>query len=124
MQDVVVAIQPVNEPFLAKVLQDTVRQFYRDAYYNLREVSDTPIALHDGFSDPSWMNGFLTPRDDDAQGVIVDHHQYQIFGAGLVAMGVEQHLAMACNAVSHKFWIPPVRHTTNYIPTGEQLRDI
>ncbi|KAF2626268.1 glycoside hydrolase family 5 protein [Macroventuria anomochaeta] len=99
MQDVVVAIQPVNEPFLAMVPQDTVSQFYRDAYYNLREISDTPITLHDGFFDPSWMNGFLTPQDN-AQGVIVDHHQYQIFDAGLVAMGVEQHLGMACNAVN------------------------
>lgn len=100
MQDVVVAIQPVNEPFLAKLSLDTVRQFYRDAYYKLREVSDTPIALHDGFFDPSWMNGFLTPQDNNAQGVIVDHHQYQIFGDGLAAMSVDQHLGMACSAVS------------------------
>ncbi|KAF1363043.1 glycoside hydrolase [Lizonia empirigonia] len=99
MQDVVVAIQPLNEPFLMEVPEDTVRQFYRDAYYNQREVSDTPVMFHDGFVDPSWMNGFLTPQDNNAQGVIVDHHQYQIFGAGLVGMGVEQHLSMACNAV-------------------------
>jgi glucan 1,3-beta-glucosidase len=101
MQDVVVAIQPLNEPFLAKVSQDTVRQFYRDAYYNLRQVSDTPIALHDGFFEPSWMNGFLTPQDNNAQGVIVDHHEYQIFDAGLVAMGVEGHLSLACNSVNY-----------------------
>lgn len=100
LQDVVVAIQPINEPFLAQIPQDTVQQFYRDAYYNLREFSDTPVMLHDGFADPSWMNGFLTPQDNNAQGVVVDHHQYQIFDAGLVAMGVEQHLGMACNAVS------------------------
>ncbi|KAJ4332766.1 glucan exo-1,3-beta-glucosidase [Didymella glomerata] len=101
MQDVVVAIQPLNEPFLAKVSQDTVRQFYRDAYYSLRQVSDTPIALHDGFFEPSWMNGFLTPQDNNAQGVIVDHHEYQIFDAGLVAMGVEGHLSLACNSVNY-----------------------
>lgn len=101
MQDVVVAIQPLNEPFLMKVPKDTVRQFNRDAFYNQREVSDTPVMFHDGFGDPSWMNGFLTPQDNDAQGVIVDHHQYQIFDTGLVSMGVEAHLSMACNAVSH-----------------------
>lgn len=48
MQDVVVAIQPLNEPIVAKIPIDTVRRFYRDAFYNLRMVSDTPIVLHDG----------------------------------------------------------------------------
>lgn len=104
MQDVVIAIQPVNEPFLAKVSQDTVRHFYRDAYYNLREISYTPIVLHDGFSNPNWLNGFLTPQDNNAQGVIVDHHQHQVFGDGLAAMSGDQHLGMACDAVSANPW--------------------
>lgn len=108
---------------------DTVRQFYRDAFYNLREVSDTPIVLHDGFADPSWMNGFLTPYDNNAQGVIVDYHQYQIFGDGLAALSVEEHLGMACNAVSGPlpvsscFSLLTIRHrsTTTPHPTNGPL---
>jgi glucan 1,3-beta-glucosidase len=34
MQDVVVAIQPLNEPIVAKIPTDTVRRFYCDAFYN------------------------------------------------------------------------------------------
>jgi glucan 1,3-beta-glucosidase len=99
MQDVVVAIQPLNEPFLALLDRNVVKQFYRDAYYNLRLISDTPAMLHDGFQGPVWLNDFLTPQDNDAQNVIVDHHEYQIFDAGLVALPVDQHLSLTCNSV-------------------------
>ncbi|KAJ4371286.1 glucan exo-1,3-beta-glucosidase [Neocucurbitaria cava] len=99
LQDVVVAIQFVNEPFLPDLDQKMVKQFYHDAFYNLREISDTPAMLHDGFSDPLWLNGFLTPQDNNAYNVIMDHHEYQIFGAGGVAMSTEQHLGLACNMV-------------------------
>ncbi|KAH9864447.1 hypothetical protein J1614_010381 [Plenodomus biglobosus] len=99
MHDVVVAIQVLNEPFLQKLDKSVVKQFYRDAFYNLREISDTPIMLHDGFLDPSWMNGFLTPQDNNAQGVIVDHHEYQIFSDGSASLTVEEHLTLTCNLV-------------------------
>lgn len=101
LQDVVVAIQFLNEPFLSKLNPETVKQFYRDAFYNLREISDTPAMLHDGFWDPVWLNGFLTPQDNNAQNVIVDHHEYQIFDSGLVGLSVDQHLGLACNAVNN-----------------------
>lgn len=98
MQDVVVAIQFLNEPFLRMIDKDMVRQFYRDAFFNLREISDTPAMLHDGFLDPTWMNGFLTPQDNNAQGVIVDHHEYQIFGDG-VGLSVEEHLTLTLSLI-------------------------
>ncbi|KAH7384505.1 glucan 1,3-beta-glucosidase precursor [Pyrenochaeta sp. MPI-SDFR-AT-0127] len=101
LQDVVVAIQFLNEPFLSKLDPAMVKQFYRDAFYNLREISDTPAMLHDGFWDPVWLNGFLTPQDNNAQNVIVDHHEYQIFDSGLISLSVDQHLGLACNAVDN-----------------------
>jgi glucan 1,3-beta-glucosidase len=105
MQDVVVAIQFLNEPFLMHLDRNRVKNFYRDAYYNLRTISDTPAMLHDGFDNPEWMNGFLTPQDNNAQGVIVDHHEYQMFDTGLVAMSVDQHIGLTCNSVSIKLLI-------------------
>lgn len=102
MQDVVVAIQFLNEPFLLKLDPEMVKQFYRDAYYSLRDVSDTPAMLHDGFENPSWLNGFLTTQDNDAHNVIVDHHEYQIFDSGLVALSIDQHVALMCNSVCYK----------------------
>jgi glucan 1,3-beta-glucosidase len=76
-----------------------VKQFYRDAFNNLRDLSDTPAILHDGFKNPSWMNGFLTTQDDGAKNVIVDHHEYQIFDSGLNAMSIDEHVALTCNSV-------------------------
>ncbi|ORY12893.1 glycoside hydrolase superfamily, partial [Clohesyomyces aquaticus] len=75
MQDVVIAIELVNEPFLSKLDPNRVKQFYRDGYGNLRKISDTPVMLHDGFWDPAWLNTVLTPSDNNAQGVIMDHHE-------------------------------------------------
>ncbi|RMZ73805.1 glucan 13-beta-glucosidase precursor [Pyrenophora seminiperda CCB06] len=101
MQDVIVAIEFLNEPWLKKLDMGTVKQFYRDAFYNLRQISNTSAMIHDGFYDPRWLNGFLTPQDNDAQGVIVDHHEYQIFGSGTSGMSVDQHVALVCNSVGN-----------------------
>ena len=101
MQDVVVAIEILNEPNLVKLDWDMVKQFYRDGYYNLRLISDTPMMIHDGFEQPSWLNNFLTPSDNNAQNVIVDHHEYQIFNAYQVAWSPTQHLDSVCKAVDY-----------------------
>lgn len=101
MQDVVVAIQFLNEPFLLKLDQKMVKQFYHDAYYSLRDISDTPAMLHDGFGNPSWLNVFLTTQDNDARNVVVDHHEYQIFDSGLNAMSIDQHVALTCSSVRY-----------------------
>jgi glucan 1,3-beta-glucosidase len=102
MQDVVVAIQFLNEPFLLKLDREMVKQFYNDAYYSLRDISDTPAILHDGFENLTWLNGFLTPEDNDARNVIVDHHEYQIFASSTNAMSIDQHIALACDSVRYK----------------------
>jgi glucan 1,3-beta-glucosidase len=99
MQDVVIAIELLNEPFLNALDQYMVQQFYRDGFYNLRQISDTPIMMHDGFWDPAWLNTFLSPSDNNAQGVIVDHHEYQIFESDLVGMSTTEHRTLACNAI-------------------------
>lgn len=67
-QDVVVAIELLNEP-LASTLPslDILKQFYRDGYGEVRAVSDTPVVLHDAFKQSSAWNGFLTPSDNNAQ---------------------------------------------------------
>lgn len=66
-QDVVVGIELLNEPLSSALNFDTLKQFYRDGYGQIRAVSDTPVILHDGFVSPSTWNGFLTPSDNSAQ---------------------------------------------------------
>lgn len=66
-QDVVVAIEILNEPMGPRLDQGNLRQFYRDGYGRVRAVSDTPVVLSDAFSPASAWNGFLTPNDANAQ---------------------------------------------------------
>lgn len=97
-QDVVVGIQLLNEPLIPKLNEDGVRQFYRDGFGQVRKVSDTPVVLHDGFKPPNTWNGFLTPSDNNAQNVLLDHHEYQVFDPALVALSPDQHVEQVCSA--------------------------
>jgi glucan 1,3-beta-glucosidase len=66
-QDVIVAIELLNEPLSPELNFDVLKQFYRDGFDQVRQTSDTPVVLHDGFVPPSIWNGFLTPSDGNAQ---------------------------------------------------------
>lgn len=97
-QDVVVGIQLVNEPALYNGLnRDVLAQFYRDGYGQIREVSDTPVVLSDGFVPPNTWNGFLTPSDANAVNVAMDHHDYQVFDSNLLRMSPVDHVGYTCS---------------------------
>lgn len=66
-QDVVVAIELLNEPLSPALNFDELKQFYRDGFGQTRDTSDTPVVLHDGFVSPSQWNNFLNPADGGAQ---------------------------------------------------------
>jgi glucan 1,3-beta-glucosidase len=98
-QDVIIGIQLLNEPalYMPELSLDVTKQFYRDGYGQVREVSDTPVILHDGFKAPNSWNGFLTPSDNNAQNVAIDHHEYQVFDQGLLKLSPLQHQQYACS---------------------------
>lgn len=97
-QDVVVGIQLLNEPamYFDNINQNVVRQFYRDGYGQVRDTSDTTVVLHDGFIRPNQWNGFLTPSDNNAQNVAIDHHEYQVFNNDLLKLSPAQHSQKVC----------------------------
>ena len=97
-RNVVIGIQLLNEPalFSPQLSFDVTKQFYRDGYGQVRDVSDTTVVLHDGFRQPNEWNGFLTPSDANAQRVSVDHHEYQVFENDLVSMTPEEHRQFVC----------------------------
>jgi len=78
-QDVVVAIETLNEPLATSISggPDTVVQFDKDAYGDIRAVSDTEVMLHDAFQTGTFWNNVLS--GSDASNVVIDHHEYQIF---------------------------------------------
>jgi glucan 1,3-beta-glucosidase len=98
-QDVIVGIQLLNEPalYFDNLSFDVTKQFYRDGFGQVRDVSDTPVILHDGFKRPNEWNGFLTPSDNNAQNVAIDHHEYQIFSDDFVRMSPLQHQQYVCS---------------------------
>jgi glucan 1,3-beta-glucosidase len=98
-QDVIIGIQLLNEPalYIEGISRDVTAQFYRDGFGQVRDVSDTPVILHDGFTAPNTWNGFLTPSDNNAQNVAIDHHEYQVFDQGLLQMSALQHAQFACS---------------------------
>ena len=101
MQSVVVAIELLNEP-LASALPSTPElvQFYNDGYGRVRDVSNTPVMIHDAFEQNGFWNGDLIPPS--TQNVVLDHHEYQVFSNADVALQPWQHRQLVCsNAYSY-----------------------
>jgi glucan 1,3-beta-glucosidase len=66
-QDVVVGIELLNEPANWALNFDTLEQFYRDGYGQVRAVSsDSPVVIHDAFYQPDTWNNILNPGDNGA----------------------------------------------------------
>ncbi|KAI9855839.1 MAG: exo-1,3-beta-glucanase [Vezdaea acicularis] len=98
-QDVVVAIELLNEP-MGPTLDDVkLKQFYYDGFGQVRAVSDTAVVLHDAFLSPAYWNGILTPQDSNAQNVLMDHHEYQIFELDNIRWSNTEHAQKACSLV-------------------------
>lgn len=95
--DVVIGIELLNEPLSSSLNVDDLYDFYRQGFLNTRKTSDTTVILQDGFRAPADWNGFLTPQDNNAQHVSVDHHEYQVFSDGDVGMAAWQHRQAVCN---------------------------
>lgn len=63
-QDVVVAIELLNEPLPDKLSgTDAVLQFSKDGYGKVRDVSDLPVVVHDAFQEGTFWNGALGSGD-------------------------------------------------------------
>ena len=67
-QDVVVAIELLNEPLSSELDFDDLKEFYRNGYDQVRAVSNTPVVIQDGFVSPKTYNGFLSTSDNAQNG--------------------------------------------------------
>ena len=66
-QKTVIAIELLNEPLVTKLSGgiDAVVQYYKDAYGDVRTISDMPVILHDAFQNGTFWNGVLTPSSSN-----------------------------------------------------------
>ena len=81
-QDVVVAIELLNEPLPSKTDLGRLRQFYRDGYGKVRGTSDTPVVLSDAFQSAAAWNEFLTPSDSNARNGMLLFFLFFLFYTG------------------------------------------
>ena len=101
MQDVVVGIELLNEPLSQDLDLDELYSFYQSGFNTVRDVSDTTVVLQDAFRNANTWNGFLTPSDNGAQHVAIDHHEYQVFNNWQVALQPWEHRQHVCNDASN-----------------------
>ena len=74
-QDVVSSMELLNEPLGSKLNFDGIKDFYRKGYEQVRQVSNTPVVMHDAFVTPKTFNGFLSTSDNGAYNGICSHIQ-------------------------------------------------
>ncbi|KAF2720500.1 glycoside hydrolase family 5 protein [Polychaeton citri CBS 116435] len=96
--DVIAAVELLNEPLSPELNFDELKQFFRNGFGQQRTSSQTRVVMiQDGFQPPNIYNGWLTPSDDNAQNVALDHHEYQVFNDELVALQPWEHRQLVCN---------------------------
>ncbi|WPH00594.1 putative Exo-beta-1,3-glucanase [Acrodontium crateriforme] len=96
--DVIAGIELLNEPLSPVLDMSKLKQFWHDGYGQQRTVSQSRVVIiQDGFQNDNSYNGMLTPSDNNAQNVALDHHEYQCFNNDLVALQPWQHRQLVCN---------------------------
>lgn len=88
----VAAIEFLNEPQGSTVGMDKVRQFYMDAWGNLKNT-DVAATFHDAFQGVTswndWGNGMWN--------LLLDTHHYEVFSSEQLEMSPDDHVSTACD---------------------------
>lgn len=94
--DVVTAIELINEPLGPVLDMGALKQFYRDGYSTVRQASNArAVVFHDAFMEMNyWNDNWL--QLPDYYFVLLDHHHYQIFSPGEVSRSIDEHINYAC----------------------------
>lgn len=90
--DVIAGIELLNEPLMSAIPggRSATQGYYQDGFNIVRNSGQTPVIIQDGFINPNQWNGFLTGQG--SAGAFVDHHEYQVFSNGDVALTPEEHV--------------------------------
>ncbi|KAH0612250.1 uncharacterized protein H6S33_010302 [Morchella sextelata] len=92
--DVVTAIELLNEPLGPNLNMDKIRQYWYDGWGTVRDSSpDVAVVIGDAFYDPNSWNGFMTSGFNN---VILDTHTYQVFSPGELSRDINAHVGAAC----------------------------
>lgn len=96
-EDVVSGIQLLNEPLGPSADMNQLKNFYYWGYNNMRSVSYNNVIIHDAFMQTDgYLDSFMNVKDGYWK-VVLDHHHYQVFSAGELAMDINKHIETACS---------------------------
>ncbi|WPH01774.1 glucan 1,3-beta-glucosidase [Acrodontium crateriforme] len=87
----VAAIELVNEPMGPSLNMDELRQFYMDGWGNLKG-SNVAVTFHDAFQGVTAWNDW----GSGMWALLLDTHHYEVFDAGQLQMGIQDHVNSAC----------------------------
>lgn len=95
--DVVTAIELINEPLGPALDMGRIKQYFQDGYQIVRNNSlGRGVVIHDAFMAPGYYNGDFMHMPD-YYFVILDHHKYQVFSPGEVSANIDAHVGVACD---------------------------
>jgi len=105
--DVVVGLEPVNEPFLT-LDPDVVRRFYQDSYKAIRGAAGDKLTIFvsDSFRFQDFKNVLPGSR---YKNVILDTHIYQVFDAYRLGFTQDQHIHQTCTINKVEVQTAPMR---------------
>lgn len=93
--NVVIGIEPVNEPLGPIMGEDNIVNYYNQSYQMIRKKNPAQGAIfHDGFFDSFITNEWLNLPD--FYNVIIDHHRYQVFEMAQLERSIDEHISSAC----------------------------
>ncbi|RPA97314.1 glycoside hydrolase [Choiromyces venosus 120613-1] len=92
--NVVTAIELLNEPFGWSLDRGRLEQYWRDGWGTVRDFSDIGVVIGDAFFDTKSWNGFMT---DGWNHVLMDTHHYQVFDGGQLQQSPQGHVNAACS---------------------------
>ncbi|OSD06598.1 glycoside hydrolase family 5 protein [Trametes coccinea BRFM310] len=94
-------LELLNEPAgYQSDIHGIIADYWQAAYQAVREVAGTSlkVMIGDAFLGVDNWDGFMT--SPDAQGVLMDYHQYQVFNYNQLAMSYDEHIADSCQVLS------------------------
>ncbi|KAI0749793.1 glycoside hydrolase [Daedaleopsis nitida] len=80
-------------------IANVISNFYLDGYKAVRDAAgdSLKVMIGDAFLGVGSWDGFLMPPD--AQGVLMDYHEYQIFNYDQIEMSQDEHINYSCQVL-------------------------
>lgn len=92
--NVVTAIELLNEPFGPSLDRGKIEQYWKDGWGTVRDFGDIGVVIGDAFFDTKSWNGFMTTGWNH---VLMDTHHYQVFDGGQLLLSPKEHVNAACS---------------------------